>query len=650
MASMAQNPQIARGPHKGSSAAGAFIQPLALAEIQEVGGPAPRGDVVVLSLWKALLPLGASPLVTKDPSALSDASPLLAGTPTRNFEGMRDTGWYPPDPVIAVGPNHVIQAVNSSFQITTKDGAALSTKSFASWWSAVVPGVSPFDPKVLYDQHDDRWVLLTLAVNTSNRESWYLVSTSQTSDPTEPWCSWALDADLDGSTPSNNWADFPGLGLDEEALYVTSNQFSFDQLFGLEIPQYSKLRVMGKAQFYDNSCSPITWSDFWDMRNPGGLPVFTLQPAHTFGTPGKEYLVNAWSPVLGTEVILWSVTNPVLAPTLSQEGALSVGFYSLPPDAEQLGASARIDTGTANLLNAVFRNGSLYTAQTVGCFLFGACARYLVIDVDGPSVSLNETYGAPGFYYFYPAIMPDPMGNIVTVFNRSSASEFVGIRYTARRTTDPSFQASSTLKAGEASYVKLDDISRNRFGDYNGIALDPVDTSRVWIYSEFADSPANKWSTWVGEVDATSGETPGPCPASTLLSGAPGRLTALKTLHRFRDEVMSQSPNGKRYIGLFYRHAGEASGLLLKNAYLRRKTRDLLMRVLPTLRAVTEGRPAALTPDDLDAIEGLMDAFSAKAPPQLRGTIGLVRSDLRSGRLLSRFRIGVRASRGERSL
>jgi hypothetical protein len=538
----------------------------------------------------------------------------------------------------------VIQAVNSSFRITTKDGAELLTTTFDSWWSVVAPGADPFDPKVLYDQHHDRWVLVALDLRTSTRESWYLLSTSQTSDPTGPWCTWALDADLDGSTPSANWADYPGVGLDDQAVYVTSNQFSFDEIFGLVLPRYAKLRILPKAQLYDNSCASISWSDFWDMRNPGGFPVFTLQPAHTFGAPGKEYLVNAWTPVLGTDVTLWSVESPVLAPNLTQEGALPVGFYSLPPDAEQLGTSERIDTGTANLLNAVYRNGSLYTTQTVACFVLGACARYLVIDVAGPTVRVNETYGAPGFYYYYPAILPDSMGNMVTVFNRSSASEFAGIRYSRRRTTDPTFQASATLKAGEASHVKRDDISRNRYGDYNGVALDPIDTNRVWIYSEFP-APANDWGTWVGELDSTSGETPGPCPASTVLSDAPGRLTTLKTLHRFRDEVMTRSPNGRRYIGLFYRHAGEASGLLLKNADLRRKTRNLLMRVLPAVRAAANGRSAALTSDDLASIDALMDAFSAKARPELRATISLVRSDLRSGRLLSRFRIGVRTSR-----
>jgi hypothetical protein len=505
-AATAQGPRVSAGPQKGSSASGAFFQPLAQLDTPSPARPdeeKPRWDVVALAVWKAFLPLGSSPPATSDPSALFDPSSLQADAPRRSFEGIRDTGWFPPDPVIAVGRNHVIQAVNSSFRITTKDGAELLTTSFDNWWSVVAPGSDPFDPKVLYDQHHDRWVLVTLDLRTSTRESWYLLSTSQTSDPTGPWCTWALDADLDGATPSANWADYPGVGLDDQAVYVTSNQFSFDEIFGLVLPRYAKLRILPKAQLYDNSCAPITWSDFWDMRNPGGFPVFSLQPAHTFGAPGKEYLVNAWTPVLGTEVTLWSVANPVLAPALTQEGALPVGFYSLPPDAEQPGTSDRIDTGTANLLNAVYRDGSLYTTQTVACFVLGACARYLVIDVAGPTVRVNETYGAPGFYYFYPAILPDAMGNMVTVFNRSSASEYAGIRYSRRRTADPAFQASTLLKAGEATHAKLDDLSRNRFGDYIGVALDPGDPSRVWIYSEFA-APANDWGTWVGEVDATA--------------------------------------------------------------------------------------------------------------------------------------------------
>jgi len=641
--SIAQDPHVSEGPEPGTSKVGASIVPENLPETQAIAEEVPRGSFETLrNLVTQPAPAGPPGQITEDASALSAAP--SAPTLTTNFDGIHATGWFPPDPVIAAGPNHLIQAVNASIRISTKSGLTLSTASFASWWSPVFTGTFIFDPQVLYDQDSDRWVLLTVARADASQRSWYLLSTSKTPDPTGEWCVWALDATLDGATPSSNWADFPKLGLDDQALYVTSNQFTFPGFLGLELPQYGKLRVMEKGQFYDNTCGPIRWWDFWNMKNADEIiPVFALQPAHSFGGPGKEYLINAHNPILADSVTVWSVTNPATTPTLTREATLPVAPFHIPASAEQLGSTFRIDTGLAYLTNAVYRNGSLYSAQTVPCFLIYSCARFLRIDVAGPTVTLDETYGAAGSYYFYPVIMPDPSGNMVAVFSRSSASEFAGVRYTSRRAMDPAFQASAALKAGAASYVQLDGFGRNRWGDYSGSALDPVDPTRVWVNGEFADSPANTWGTWVGEVDSTSGEPPVPCPASTVLGNASEGNSRLTTLYRFRDEVMAGSPEGRRYIRLYYRHAREGSWLLLRNHALRQEARGVLTRILPTLQAVLAGRPAKVTPADALAVERLMDRVSAEASSELRRAVARLRADLRRGAFSSLLRTRVRA-------
>lgn len=604
--------------------------PANLPEIPAVAREVPRASFKSLRrLLPRSTPAGPPSQITEDESALPVAP--SAPTLTTDFEGIPATGWFPPDPVIAAGPSHLIQAVNASIRISTKGGLTVSTTSFASWWSPVFPGTFIFDPQVLYDQDSERWVILTLARDDTSQQSFYLLSTSKTPDPTGEWCVWALDAKLDGSTPSGNWADFDKLGTDDQALYITSNQFSFSSPIGLEIPQYAKLRVMEKGQFYANTCGPVAWSDFWAMANVDGIPVFTLQPAHSFGKPGKEYLINAANPILGASVTVWSVTDPATTPTLTREATLPVSWFILPPSAEQPGSTNRIDTGSAGLTKAVYRDGSLYSAQTVGCFFGNSCARFLRIDLAGPTLTLDETYGAAGFYYFYPEIMADPSGNMVAVFNRSGPSEFAGVRYTNRRTTDPSFQASAALKPGDASYVQVDDAGRDRFGDYSSTALDPLDPTRVWVFGEFASTPPNTWGTWVGEVDSTSGEPPGPCPASAVLGNAPGGRSMLSTLYRFRDEVMAGSAIGRRYIRSYYRNAREGTWLLLRNRALRQEARGVLTRILPTLQAVLAGRQAKVSPADALAVEHLMDGVSAEASPELRRAVAGLRADLRRG-------------------
>lgn len=144
--------------------------------------------------------------------------------------------------------------------------------------------------------------------------------------------------------------------------------------------------------------------------------------------------------------------------------------------------------------------------------------------------------------------------------------------------------------------------------------------------------------------NAIYGAETGGCPVSTAVRDVPERKAILGVLYRFRDEVMTKSPEGRRYIRLFYRHALEGSWLVLRTPALRAGVRNGLARILPTIQAVLNGQPATLTAEDLAAIEDLMEAFAAKAGPGLQQTIAQLRSDLQGGQLLSLFGIGVEVS------
>ena len=90
-------------------------------------------------------------------------------------------------------------------------------------------------------------------------------------------------------------------------------------------------------------------------------------------------------------------------------------------------------------------------------------------------------YGARRLHSFYPAVMPDTNGNMIMVFSRSGSAEFASIWYTGRQAADPlgQLQPSAQLNTGVANYTGLDQLGRNRWGDYNGIATDPVDGRTV---------------------------------------------------------------------------------------------------------------------------------------------------------------------------
>jgi hypothetical protein len=81
-----------------------------------------------------------------------------------DFPGMEDIGSFiPPDPDVAVGPNHIMGVDNVSFRIWDRDGNILKTIDSYDWFATTAPLVSrnntPFDPQVIYDHFAERWVM-----------------------------------------------------------------------------------------------------------------------------------------------------------------------------------------------------------------------------------------------------------------------------------------------------------------------------------------------------------------------------------------------------------------------------------------------------------------------------------------------------------
>src|SRR5258708_27674298 len=159
-----------------------------------------------------------SSAATVAPSAAGPVAPPAAAAPALGvtFAGINATGWFPFDCTMAVGNNDVLLAVNSSVAIYDKTGGNPTQTTLTQWFSGAVPAdATIFDPKALYDQYADRWVLLAAAHNNS-QQAWFLISVSQTADPRGSR-NYALDATVDGTTPTNNWGDYPALGLDDQA-------------------------------------------------------------------------------------------------------------------------------------------------------------------------------------------------------------------------------------------------------------------------------------------------------------------------------------------------------------------------------------------------------------------------------------------------
>ena len=469
--------------------------PISNEAFEALKAAAPKAKLAVASAVRSkdVKKRGAAP-ETSAPLAPGN-EPVAAPVASTNFAGISATGWLPPDCTMAVGPSHVLASVNSSIALYSKAGAAVFQRTLTQWFANVVQGMTIFDPKALFDQHAGRWVLLAVAVSQNPKASLHLVSISATADPNGSWRNYRFDAMHDGATPTNNWADFPALGVDNQALYVTSNMFAFGGAF-----QYAKIRVIPKAGPYGGGAAPFF--DFTGMKNANNSVAFTIQPCHTFGAPQIEYLVNTGFPS-GNFLTVWRIVFQGAVPALLRT-QVAVSPYSLAPNADQPGGVAPLNTGDVRALHAVFRGDSIWTAFTTAHNWGGpnrASIQWCQVRAAVPAVVQQGVYGASTAHYFYPAACPDANGNVTMVFSRAGPGEFGTIAYTGRRAIEPlgTLQGSAVLKSGVAKYVGLDQGGRNRWGDYNGVASDPANGRVVWFYGEYA-SAVNTWATWVGSA------------------------------------------------------------------------------------------------------------------------------------------------------
>ncbi|HXF49824.1 MAG TPA: hypothetical protein VNL73_10445 [Verrucomicrobiae bacterium] len=424
-------------------------------------------------------------------------APSVAPPLDISFTGLFASNLAPPDPCMAVGPNHIVLAVNTRFNIYNKNGATQAANSYATFFSNVNTLPSVFDPKIVYDHFARRWITVILAIGTN--ASAYLIAVSDDDDPRGTWYKYSSPAHIDGSTPTTHGADYPGIGFDQEAVYIASNQFANFLTGGF---MYSKIRIFKKSELYSNAAPPLTYTDITRMQDPsdGGF-TFTIKPMIPWddSIPGI-FLVNTQGSA-GSNIELWRLTNPLTSPSLTHRATIPIGSYQAPPDAVQPFGVALVNTNSSTGQSEVhYRNGRLYfafpQAHNFGSSTVSAI-RYLELDTSG-AVNQNIIYGADGEEHYFPAPMPLKSGNVAMIFSHSSANSYPSARYVGNFPNDLS---AGILKAGDTTYFCNFCGARNRWGDYAGIWQDPVSPRKVWFFHEYARKPQpNTWGTWCGAI------------------------------------------------------------------------------------------------------------------------------------------------------
>jgi hypothetical protein len=420
-----------------------------------------------------------------------------------------NSGYYhiPPDPIGAVGPNYFVSVTNTSIEWFSKStGARLNsqrlgmnaTNAAGSFFESLSPETGTFDPKVIYDQYNGRFVVTALETTTSPNKSKIFIAVSKSSDPTAGWWFTSINSAITIGTLS--YVDFPGLAVSSTGIYITANMFSFST------GNYTggRLWIINKTQLYSGGTA--TWI-VRDAITAGGGYSATYQPTQMFD--------NAQSGV-GTFLVLYSglsdgtneyvnvirVSNSLTDPTFSGQDVFlgdidnTGGSYL---DAPQQGTSTLINTNDRRTQNAVWRNNALWTAFTVvpnsGADAGQVTAHWVKINTDilsALSVADQGNIGgediATGTYTFFPSISVNSTGDAIIGFAASGPGIYPGAYYAGRNSSTPAgtILASQVVRTGLDYYVRQFGGTRNRWGDYSGSCVDPSDDLTFYIFNQYA--------------------------------------------------------------------------------------------------------------------------------------------------------------------
>ena len=484
-------------------------------------------------------------------NALAGFTRLGAQTAAPNiltsFEGLGSTdnpfGLTPPDPQIAVGPDHVVSFINVIGRIFDKSGGTVDTFSLRAFFG-VPPGYRDTDPRVIYDALSGRWFAAyssSFDAALGPDEGLLHLAVSKTSDPTGLWHVYEVSyVDV--------LADYPGIGLTDDKFTVSANIFDIDIDDGGDAsPGCSSVSgycgeqtiVVEKSHLLDG----LPGEDIDVTFFPNHTSRFTVRPAHSLSSVNDQYLttwnvfafdqltvIRITGTPAGGDVVETTVTNVVTVDQDDPPLSVTAGSGDCAFFGDSLDPPPCIHSGDFRMLEAIWRDDSLWSAASSACVFppdetLRSCAHLVEVATEGqPSLVQDIMFGASGEYVSWPSIRTDSSGNLFVSLTHTSPSIFAEASVVGRLAGDPpnTMSDSTVLRAGEVAHFS------GRWGDYLGAAVDPTDPSSVWLIGQYAkDDGGVRWGTYIGCASfttfgcglptptATATPTPTPTPTAT---------------------------------------------------------------------------------------------------------------------------------------
>jgi len=486
--------------------------------------------------------------------AVPGPAPTMAGLTARPsivtppFDGLAHsttaTMFEPPDPWVAVGPDHVVQVVNTAMAVFDRQRNHLRTVDLAEFFGVPIDPVTfNFDPRVIFDSLHGRWIATEVAFDCEDAfplgigHGFLDIAVSNSADPLDQWTIYYLQ--FDGEFP-----DYPAAGTSTDKVAFGSNVFGLvddgagsctpngDDYRGTEIDvfDWAQLAVGAEAQVYPVRTGPAQFTARPALAVPASSPtIHGVLSSYTATDIHAEYLAITGSVPGGTV----NITSEDL--TASNR----VGAFREPPIPMQPADGTTTPNQIARAVDerptdALWQNGRLVWVSTIGCVLAAIerdCVRVTEIETVNRTRQQDFLIGLAGKDVYHGGIGLSMNGALHVTYTRSGLDENPSTHavYQIPGDTPDAVNADELVKAGSAPYG-----IGERWGDYTGVAQDPQDPNVVWQTNEVPNT-SGAWSTHISPLSTAAGTTFVPLTPTRVLDTRPA--TKVGSLNRFAHGV-----------------------------------------------------------------------------------------------------------------
>ena len=440
----------------------------------------------------------------------------------------------PYDNSLAVGPDHVIQIVNTRLAIFTKTGTPLfgpvETRTVFRDFGGPCETQNNGDAVVRYDQLAGRWLIVMpifskrplrigsqpgSAVGLGIRDSGLGTRTAgaEGSVPSYAMC-YAISTGSDPMGPYYRYQfaralfpDYPRPAVWPDGYYVpTSTGDDVIQKHACVVER-AKMLVGGDAQ---EQCVIIDGVNFLNNADldgqalppPGAPNIILAAGGSQLNKIMEDDGIYAWTfHVDWDDTTKTKVSGPTKVPVAPYHYLCDGQLTDCVP---QPGTTRRLDAqGDKLMARVIYRRigdqESLVAVHSVNTAAGGGGVRWYEFRLDGArNVQLYQqgTFAPDRFYRWMASPAMDRNGNIGIGYSFGGTPHFAGQRFAGRMAGD--VKGRLTMKERVLATGAAAQTTTQRWEDYTQTAMDPTDDCTIWYVGDYLKRDSSNYSTRIG--------------------------------------------------------------------------------------------------------------------------------------------------------